>query len=267
MLHPTLLEMLEVATERGLMEADMRLAIERSEFHLVYQPLLDLTTDIIFGFEALIRWDHPRHGPTAPVNFIPLAEQTGQIVAIGAWVLQEACRQAATWPKHVHVAVNISPAQFRSPLLIAHVTAALANSGLRPGRLELELTETAMISDGPAIRQVLVSLRELGVTVAMDDFGTGYSSLSHLRDFPLDRIKIDRSFVSTAATDRQSMAILRAVTQLGDDLGIPTLGEGVETTEQLDLLRSVGCHAAQGYLVGKPTRSPRFTFERPLRSA
>jgi EAL domain-containing protein (putative c-di-GMP-specific phosphodiesterase class I) len=236
------------------MEADLRRAIANDEFHLVYQPFLSLSDDTVIGFEALIRWHHPTRGAVAPIAFIPLAEETGQILQIGKWVLEEACREAAGWPDQRHVAVNVSPVQLRSPLFLSHVTSALAASGLLPGRLEIELTETALVEDGAEVARILSDLRCLGVKVAMDDFGTGYSSLAHLRDFPLDRIKIDRSFVAAAETDRHCMAVLFAITQMGKMLGIPTLAEGVETESELRLLRSLGCDAVQGYLIGRPQR-------------
>ncbi len=246
--------MLDAITERGQLEADMRHAIERGEMHLVYQPVLALRDDRLIGYEALIRWDHPMLGALSPARFIPLAEETGQIVAIGAWVLEEACRQAADLPDEIYVAVNVSPVQFQSPLLLTHLTQALAQSGLPARRLEIELTETAIVRDGVGIAQTLNAIRRLGVTVAMDDFGTGYSSLAHLRDFPLDRIKVDRSFVATAETDPHSLAVLEGITHIARRLGVAILAEGVETEAQLQLMRDIGCDAVQGYLVGKPAR-------------
>ena len=189
-----------------------------------------------------------------PATFIPLAEETGLIVEIGRWVLEEACREAATWPDERHVAVNVSAVQFRSPLLLSHLTAALAASGLPPRRLEVELTETALVEDGPKIASVLADIRRLGVKVAMDDFGTGYSSLAYLCNFPFDRIKIDRSFVVAAEENSRAHGVGMAVVALGRHIGVPTLAEGVETTEQLELLRGLGCEAVQGYLIGKPAR-------------
>lgn len=246
--------MIEAIAKRGHLENDLRTALAQQQFHLVYQPIMSLANDRIVSSEALIRWNHPHRGLVSPVEFIPLAEENGLIVPIGRWVLEQACREAAGWPAAQHVAVNVSAVQFRSPLLLSHVAEALAKSGLSANRLEIELTETALVEDGPQIVHALQALRRLGVKIAMDDFGTGYSSLAHLRDLPLDRIKIDRSFVAAAPNDRQSLAVIKAVTQMGRDMNIPTLAEGVETQEQLDLLRTIGCDAVQGYLIGRPAR-------------
>ena len=229
--------------------------------------MLALSDNAVAGYEALIRWDHPTRGFVSPASFIPLAEETGQIVAIGQWVLIEACREAASWTEPRHIAVNVSPVQLRSPLLLVHVQEALERSGLPAHRLEIELTETALVEDGKHIAATLATLRALGIKIAMDDFGTGYSSLSHLRDFPIDRIKIDRSFVTAANKDMHAMAVLRAVTQIGRDISIPTLAEGVETADQVRLLRSLGCDAVQGYLVGRPERMNTPAPRRALRSA
>ncbi|MCJ2081293.1 EAL domain-containing protein [Methylobacterium sp. J-090] len=244
--------MIEAIAERGHLENDLRAALAQQQFHLVYQPILSLADDRIVSYEALIRWNHPHRGLVSPAEFIPLAEDNGSIVPIGRWVLEQACREAARWPADQHLAVNVSAVQLRSPRLLSHVTDALARSGLPAHRLELELTETALVEDGRQIAHVLRSLRQLGIRIAMDDFGTGYSSLAHLRDLPLDRIKIDRSFVAAALSDRQSLAVIKAVTQMGRDMGIATLAEGVETPDQLALLRAIGCDAVQGYLIGRP---------------
>ena len=246
--------MLEALAERSQMETDLQVALAEGQFYLVYQPIMSLADDTITSFEALIRWQHPTRGLVPPTTFIPVAEETGLIVPIGQWVLEEACRQSASWSTGQHVAVNVSAVQVRSPLLFAHVTAALARSGLPARRLEIELTETALVEDEREIAHALAALRALGIRVAMDDFGTGYSSLVHLRDLPLDRIKIDRSFVATALRNGHSMAVIRAIVQMGRDMGIPTLAEGVEEVEQLDFLRTLGCDAAQGYLIGRPER-------------
>ncbi|WP_182422155.1 EAL domain-containing protein [Aureimonas sp. ME7] len=246
--------MMEAVAERTQLETDMRMAIERGEMYLAYQPVLALTDDRVIGYEALIRWDHPTLGSVSPARFVPLAEENGQIVEIGAWVLMEACRQACSFQGEAYVAVNVSAVQFRSPRLLSHLTQALTASGLPACRLEIELTETAIVEDGAQIAEMLGAIRRLGVTIAMDDFGTGYSSLSHLRDFPLDRIKVDRSFVATAETDRHSMAVLEGITHIARKLEIAILAEGVETPSQLSLLRDIGCDAIQGYLIGRPER-------------
>ena len=259
--------MIEAVTERNRLESDLRAASSGGQFHLAYQPIQSLANDEIVGYEALIRWQHPTRGTIAPDHFIPLAEETGLIVPIGRWVLEEACRQAMLWPSHQHVAVNVSAVQFRSPSLFAHVTGALAASGLPAHRLEIELTETALVEDGQQIAHTLAALRALGIRIAMDDFGTGYSSLAHLRDLPLDRIKIDRSFVSIAIGDPHSMAVIRAITQMGRDMGIETLAEGVETADQLGLLRSLGCSAVQGYLIGRPERPASEPLDEAARKA
>ncbi|UIN37784.1 EAL domain-containing protein [Methylobacterium oryzae] len=246
--------MMEAVAERHALEHDLRLALTEQQFHLAYQPIMSLADDNIVGYEALIRWQHPTRGFVSPASFIPLAEETGLIVPIGAWVLTEACRQAALWHAHQHVAVNVSAIQFRSPMLLAHITSALAESGLPPHRLEIELTETALVEDGRQIVHTLSALRRLGLKIAMDDFGTGYSSLAHLRDLPLDRIKIDRSFVAAALGDNHCMAVVKAITQMARDMNIRTIAEGVEEADQLKFLRRFGCDAVQGYLIGRPER-------------
>lgn len=247
-------DMLKTVADRVQLETDMRTAIERGEMHLAFQPVITLADDRISGYEALLRWDHPTLGAVSPARFIPLAEETGQIVPIGAWVLREACRQAVGLPGDVYVAVNVSPVQFRSPQLLSDLTQALAGSGLPARRLEIELTETAIVEDGAQIAKILDAIRRLGVTVAMDDFGTGYSSLAHLRDLPLDRIKVDRSFVATAETDRHALAVLKGIMHIARALNVALQAEGVETPSQLALMREIGCDAIQGYLIGRPQR-------------
>ncbi|MGX9394004.1 bifunctional diguanylate cyclase/phosphodiesterase (plasmid) [Nitrobacteraceae bacterium UC4446_H13] len=243
------------AQARRIMELDLRAALLREEFEVYYQPIYDLKADEIICFEALVRWNHPVRGMTLPADFISLAEESGLIVPIGDWVLQTACKDAAGWSRDVGVAVNLSPVQFKNRNLVPSVFAALTASGLAPHRLELEITESVLLQDSEITLASLHKLREFGVKIAMDDFGTGYSSLSYLRSFPFDKIKIDRSFVQELATRGDSMAIVRAVTGLGKSLGISTTAEGVETSEQLALLRSEGCTEVQGYLFNAPQRA------------
>jgi diguanylate cyclase (GGDEF)-like protein len=240
------------AQARRSLEMDLRAALTRGEFEIYYQPIHGLIADEIIGFEALVRWNHPERGMIPPMSFIPLAEETGLIVPLGDWVLRTACREAATWSQNVRVAVNLSPVQFKNRNLVSAVISALSASGLAPERLELEITESVLLQDSDATLATLHKLREFGVRISMDDFGTGYSSLSYLRSFPFDRIKIDRSFIQELATRKDSMAIVRAVTGLGKSLGIQTTAEGVETSEQLALLRSEGCTEVQGYLFSPP---------------
>ncbi|MGP0058972.1 MAG: EAL domain-containing protein [Beijerinckiaceae bacterium] len=240
------------AQARRLLMLDLRAALLRGEFEVYYQPIHDLEADRIVCFEALVRWSHPLRGIIQPTNFIPLAEETGLIVPIGDWVLRKACMDAANWPQDVSVAVNLSPVQFKNRNLVPSIIAALSASGLAADRLELEITESVLLQDSEATLAVLHKLREFGVRISMDDFGTGYSSLSYLRSFPFDKIKIDQSFVHELASRGDSMAIVRAVTGLGKSLGIATTAEGVETNEQLALLRAEGCNQVQGYLFNPP---------------
>ena len=199
-----------------------------------------------------MRWNHPERGLVGPDDFIPVAEEIGLIVPIGEWVLKQACRDAATWPGKLTVAVNLSAAQFRNPTLALSVVSALGASGLAAARLELEITETVLLQDNRAVLDMLHQVRELGVRISMDDFGTGYSSLSYLRSFPFDKIKIDRSFIRELGKENDCVAIIRAVTRLGRSLGMITTAEGVETQEQLDILRAEGCTQVQGYLFSPP---------------
>ena len=240
---------------RRAMELDLRQALEKEEFELFYQPLINLSAREIVAFEALLRWRRPEQGLVAPNDFIPLAEEIGLIVPLGAWVLNQACAQAVTWPDHIRVSVNLSPVQFKSNTLVLSVMAALSASGLDPRRLELEITETVMMHDTEATLATLVRLRALGVSISMDDFGTGYSSLSYLRKFPFDKIKIDQSFVRGLSGEDESAAIVRAVTGLGRSLGMTTTAEGVETNDQLELLRREGCVEVQGFLFSAPVPS------------
>lgn len=240
------------AQARRILELDLRAALHRNEFEVYYQPIRDVASDSVVAFEALVRWNHSLRGMIAPLNFIPLAEETGLIIPLGDWVLRQACLDAAGWSQGITVAVNLSPVQFKNPNLVSSVKAALQASGLPADRLELEITESVLLQNSETTLAVLHELRGFGVRISLDDFGTGYSSLSYLRSFPFDKIKIDRSFVSELATRDDSMAIVRAVTGLGKSLGIVTTAEGVETEAQFDLLRREGCTQAQGYLFSKP---------------
>jgi diguanylate cyclase (GGDEF)-like protein/PAS domain S-box-containing protein len=241
-------EMDRQAQKRRDMELDLRRAFGTGEFELHYQPLVDIAADRISGFESLLRWHHPEKGMISPAEFIPVAEDIGLITQLGEWVLREACNEAVRWPDRIKVAVNLSPAQFRSRNLVQTVISALAQSGLSPKRLELEITESIFLAETEANLATLHQLRELGVGISMDDFGTGYSSLSYLRSFPFDKIKIDRSFVKDLAQRPDCVAIVRAISGLGRSLNITTTAEGVETEDQLDWLRAEGCNEVQGFL-------------------
>ncbi len=238
--------------ERRDMEVDLRRALALKQFELSYQPFLDLNDDTVIGFEALLRWNHPLKGNVPPLQFIPLAEENGLIVKIGEWVLRKACLEAATWPGEMVVAVNVSPLQFKADNLLETITSALARSGLPAHRLEVEITEGALLDDTDNVLITLTALRELGVKISMDDFGTGYSSLAYLQKFPFNKIKIDRSFV--AGDNADSEAILKAVANLGISLGMSITAEGVETAEQLKRIRDERCTHVQGYFTGRPMR-------------
>ncbi len=241
------------ALARRSMEIDLRRALVMREFELHYQPQIDLERNVVEGFEALVRWRHPERGLVPPADFIPLAEEIGLIVPIGEWVLREACVEAAAWEEGVCVAVNVSPMQFEDPgRLVDMVTRALAKSGLPGPRLEIEITESVLLRNEGAVLAALHRIRALGVKVAMDDFGTGYSSLSQLHSFPFDKIKIDRSFVREGGDAQGQDAIIRAITALGVSLGMTTIAEGVETSDQLARIRAEGCTSVQGYLFSKP---------------
>jgi diguanylate cyclase (GGDEF)-like protein len=237
---------------RRQLELDLRDALNRREFELHYQPILDLGSNEVRGLEALIRWNHPKLGMIPPADFIPLAEETGLIVPIGEWVLREACAEARRWPDHVEIAVNVSPIQFKNAGLVKSVFSALAGAGLPANRLELEITETILLQDSADTLAMLHQLRALGVRIAMDDFGTGYSSLSYFRSFPFDKIKIDRSFIQGLGEGNSSLAILRAIASLAENLSITTTVEGVETEEQLAKVRTEGITQVQGFLVSPP---------------
>jgi predicted signal transduction protein with EAL and GGDEF domain len=238
--------------ERRQLELDLRRAIGNGEFELYYQPILDLSTNAVGSFEALLRWHHPEREMISPGEFIPIAEETGLIVPIGEWVLRQACAEAATWPGGLGVSVNVSPVQFKSQNLVQSVFSALAASGLPPDRLELEITETVLLQNTEATLATLHQLRAIGVRIAMDDFGVGYSSLSYFQSFPFDKIKLDRSFISGLSDGNSALAILRAVASLGANLSIVTTAEGVETEEQLAQIRREGISQIQGFLISPP---------------
>ena len=240
------------AQQRRQLESDLRTALERGELELHYQPLFDLEHNKICSFEALLRWNHPERGMIPPMEFIPIAEDSGLIVPIGAWAIREACAQAVRWPEDIRIAVNVSAVQFHRGGLNETLLNALAESGLAPTRFEVEITESIFLEGGDATLKLLHSLRALGVRIALDDFGTGYSSLSYLQSFPFDKLKIDRSFIQNLLTRDGASAIVRAITELAQALGIETTAEGVEETAQLMELRSHGCSSVQGFLFAEP---------------
>ena len=243
----------EQARLRREMELDLRLAIKDGGFELHFQPLYSLAREKLEGFEALIRWNHPKRGMISPAEFIPLAEETGLILQVGEWVIREACRSAREWPDDLSVAVNVSVKQFSTPGLATTILQALTQSGLQPHRLELEITESVFIADVEKTLGTLHSLRDLGVRIALDDFGTGYSSLSYLRSFPFDKVKIDQSFVRDLNEEgNNAHAVIRAITTLASALGMDTLAEGVEHAEQREILRREGCEYIQGFLLSRP---------------
>ena len=237
---------------RRILELDFREAVARGEFEVFYQPLFNLRTQHACGFEALLRWRHPDRGLIAPAEFIPLAEELGLIIPLGEWVMAQACRDAKSWPEEIRVAVNLSPIQFRSLGLVQAVQRALADSGLPARRLELEITESALLQDSEAVLATLHELHAVGVRIALDDFGTGYSSLSYLRSFPFDKLKIDQSFVREMLHRADCRAIVTSVLGLARELGMDTTAEGVETEEQLAQLREAGCTEVQGFLFDRP---------------
>jgi EAL domain-containing protein (putative c-di-GMP-specific phosphodiesterase class I) len=235
-----------------IVQHELHLALQAEQFVLYYQPLIDARTNRVTGFEALVRWIHPQRGLLSPMEFIPLAEEIGIIGALGDWVLRKACADAATWPGELKVAVNLSPVQFKLETLSLQVVSALAQSGLAPFKLELEVTESVLLANNETTLETLHNLRSLGVRIAMDDFGTGYSSLSYLRSFPFDRIKIDKSFIDQMGDSGESCAIVKAVAELGATLGMTTTAEGVETEAQYRLVQQHGCTDVQGYYFGRP---------------
>jgi diguanylate cyclase (GGDEF)-like protein/PAS domain S-box-containing protein len=247
--HPRLLHELQ---ERRELEMDLRVALERGQFELWYQPLIDIATRRTSGYEALLRWNHPKRGMVMPAQFVPLAEELGLIGAIGEWALREALAEAATWDERLTIAVNVSPAQMRGEALLTQVVGALAASGVAPERLELEITETLLMEDGEAHLRTLHRLRALGVRIALDDFGTGFSSLNYLRRFPFDKLKVDRSFVSAIVAEPESRAIVDTVLSLAREFRMKTTAEGIESEDQLAALNAMGCTQAQGFLFDQP---------------
>ncbi len=246
------MDMEEAVQERRALELDLRDALAKNQFELNYQPLVDLRSGHITTCEALLRWTHPERGKVPPSVFIPVAEETGLIVAIGEWALHHACTEAASWPRGVKVAVNLSPVQFRDRGLALQVVSALAKSGLPAQRLELEVTERLLLEDNDGTLATMQQLNKLGVNLSLDDFGTGYSSLNYLRIYPFHKIKIDQSFICDLGDERDARAIIGAVASLGAGLDKTVVAEGIETEEQMNLVSSQGCHEGQGYLFGRP---------------
>ena len=245
-------EMEQAVQVRRALELDLRDALASEQFELHFQPLVDLRTGRVTTCEALLRWVHPERGEVQPSEFIPIAEETGLIIALGEWVLQRACVEAATWPQAIKVAVNLSPIQFRDRCLALHVASALAKSGLRAQRLELEITERVLLEESDATLAAMEQLENLGVAMSLDDFGTGYSSLNYLRKFPFRKIKIDQSFIRDRGEDRDARAIISAVANLGAALDMIVVAEGIETEEQMKMVSALGCHEGQGFFLGRP---------------
>jgi diguanylate cyclase (GGDEF)-like protein len=242
---------------RHALERDLRCALERGEFVLHYQAIVDARTHRTSGFEALLRWEHPQRGLIGPRDFMPVAEDSGLIVPIGEWVIRQACRDAATWPDHIHLAVSLSPIQFRSVNLSAAVRNALADAALPAERLEVEITESVLLQNNERNMAILHGFRDCGIGIVLDDFGIGYSSLSYLLQFPFQRIKIDRCFIDEVATNRHAAAVVRAILGLCRDLDIKAIADGVENTSQLAALLRKGCTDMQGYLFSRPKPASR----------
>ena len=243
------------------LETDLRRAVEREEFFVQYQPIVSLETSNLRGFEALVRWRHPERGLISPIDFVPVAEETGLIMPIGAWVLKESCRQMQRWQAmfpsdpQLFISVNLSGKQFAQPDLMSEVAAIIEETGLDPRSLKLEITESVVMENIETATEMLKQLRALGLKLSIDDFGTGYSSLSYLHRFPIDTLKIDRSFVTQMSDNNENMEIVRTVVMLAQNLGMDVVAEGVETSEQLSLLQRLGCEFGQGYFFSKPVEA------------
>jgi diguanylate cyclase (GGDEF)-like protein/PAS domain S-box-containing protein len=237
---------------RMALELDFRTAVATGQFSLVYQPICEAVTGSPVAFEALVRWNHPTSGVISPAEFIPIAEETGLIIPLGRWIIETACAEAATWAVPMRIAVNLSPAQFRESELVLFIREVLSRTGLSPARLELEVTEGLLLDDADNVVKTMQELRAMGIRMILDDFGTAHSNLSYLRGFPFEAVKIDRSFVSTLSTDRQARALVEAILAMARALGLEVVGEGVESQEQLAMLRQLQCRFVQGYLLGRP---------------
>ena len=238
--------------KRRQLENDLRRALRKNELYLDYQPQFDLESGTLTGYEALVRWWHPTDGDMSPSTFIPIAEETGLIAPLGEWILRTACGYAATWERDLTLAVNLSPAQFKTQDIEALVKKVLAETGLEPNRLELEITEATLLQNTDAVVETLTRLDQIGVSIAMDDFGTGYSSLSYLTRFPVKKIKIDRSFIDTLGVSPQTSAIVSSIVGLGQSLHVIITAEGVETEDQAEMLKQWGCDQVQGFYYGRP---------------
>uniref|UniRef100_UPI0031E09FAC putative bifunctional diguanylate cyclase/phosphodiesterase n=1 Tax=Sphingomonas sp. TaxID=28214 RepID=UPI0031E09FAC len=236
-----------------VLEMALRSALEKNELHLAYQPVVDAGAGRLTGFEALLRWTHPELGPISPAKFVPLAEEARLIAPIGEWVLRAACIEAANWDEPIRIAVNVSPEQLHNPGFASFVASALRDSGLRPDRLELEVTESVFMREGTAAVRTLEAILDMGVRLSLDDFGTGYSSLGYLSRTRFSSIKVDRSFIQGASKgSKEAIAIIRAVVALADSLGMATTAEGVETEDEHRMVQALGCTKVQGYYFGRP---------------
>ncbi len=242
---------LRVRTRQEI-KKDLRIAIARKQFHLEFQPFMDLRTGLTTGFETLLRWNHPERGPISPSEFVPLAEEAGLIHEIGEWVIRKAIAEAALWPDHLRVSINVSAAQFRTLEISSIIQREIEKAAISPDRVEIEITESMILTDIDRVKRTLERLRGLGVRISLDDFGTGYSSLSHLVRLPIDRIKIDQFFTMQSCTSDECRKMVRAIIRLAQELDIDVIAEGVETIEQLRLLKEMGCGEAQGFYIGRP---------------